>query len=124
MVRASIAAGVACRRRNIRRGYHPRVRSQGRVHIVGIDGDLPARRVAGHVLVDHGQHLLAGRLVVGEDGLGAEQSALFAGVEVELERVLGLKARAGQDPERLENDDDAGTVVVGAGAAGRGGAAR
>jgi len=123
VIRAPIPASIAGRGPRVRRSHDARVGGQAGVHVVGVDGDLAAGRVAGHVLVDHGEHVLVGRLVVGEHGLRAEEAALLAAVEVELESVLGRVPRVGEHAEGLEDDDHAGAVVVGARAAGGGRAA-
>lgn len=71
--------------------------------------------VAGHVLVEVGDDVLALGGVGLEDGGGADEADLLTGVEVELHRVLGGEAGLGEDAEGLEDDDGARGVVVGAG---------
>ena len=115
MIRASITALVAGRGAGISSSDDAGVGSQRGVDIVGIDGDLAAGRVSRHVLVHDGVHALARGLVVGEDGGRAKETALFGSVEVELEGVLGSELGVGKNAESLENDNDAGAVVVGAG---------
>lgn len=114
MIRASITALIASRGAGISSRNDAGVGSQRSVDIVGIDGDLAAGRVSSHVLVHDGIHALTSGLVAGEDGSRAKETTLFGRVEVELERVLGSELGVGENAESLEDDDDAGAVVVGA----------
>ncbi len=122
MVRASIPAGIACGRADVRRSHDPRVGCQGRVDVISVNREFSTWRVASHVLVDNGEHRLSGRLVTGEDGLGPQEAALLTRVEVELERVFGFKTCVREDPQRLEQNNHAGAVVISARSARRGGA--
>lgn len=88
------------------------VGSQGRVDVVGENGNLAAGRVAGHVLVKHGKDGLALRSVLGEDSLGTEETTLLTTVEVELKSVLGAVTSRGEDTEGLEDDDSAASIIV------------
>ncbi|GKT76778.1 hypothetical protein ColTof4_09201 [Colletotrichum tofieldiae] len=96
--------------------------SEGAVDVVGVDGSASAGGVASHVLVQHTQHALTGGSVVGEDGLGAEETTLLTSVEVELDCVLRPEAGSHKDAEGLEEVDGASGVVIGAGGTGSGGA--
>lgn len=114
MIRASIPALIARRSTSISRRNYARVRSQRRIDIIRIDRNLAAGRVSSHVLVHDGIHALSLALVAAEDSSGAQKTALFGRVEVELERVLGSELGVGENAEGFEDDNDAGAVVVGA----------
>lgn len=115
MVRASIATPIASRLAGICGRNHSGVRRQRGVNIVGEDGNLSAGRISGHVLVHDGIHALASGLVAGENSSRTKETTLFGRVKVKLERVLGSELGVGENAESLEDDDDAGAVVVGAG---------
>ena len=97
MIRTCITTGITGRRARIRRGNRACISREGRIRIIRIDRDLPTGRVPGHILVHDRQNRFAGGFVVGEDGLGAEEAALFAGVEVELQGVAGAETGGGED---------------------------
>lgn len=107
-----IGAAISARRRgrrstSILRSHNAHVSRQCRVDIVGVDGYAAGRGVASHVLVDHGEHGPALRPVLGEDGLGSQETTFLATVEVELESVLGTVAGLGEDAEGFEDDNGA-----------------
>lgn len=123
MVGAAItAAGGVGSSTGVRSNNSRDILGQSGIDEISVDSNLVAGREASHVLVQHGQDVLAIGLVLGEDSLGTQKATLLTAVPVELDGVLGLEARLSQDTEGLEDGDGAGTVVVGAGAAGGGGA--
>ncbi|KAJ0162989.1 hypothetical protein CTA2_3718 [Colletotrichum tanaceti] len=74
-----------------------------------------ARDKGRHVELEHGADGGALLLLVGGDGLAAQQAALLGGVPVELDGpVPGHVAAGGEHAEGLEDADGAGAVVVGA----------
>lgn len=115
MVGASVAALIGGSNASVSGSDHTDVRSQSAVNVVGVDGNLPAGGVAGHVLVHNSEDGLAGGLVVGKDSSRAKETTLLTAVEVELEGVLALELVVGQDTERFHEDDNTGGVVISAG---------
>jgi len=115
VVRAPVSALVAGGSTNVRGGNGAGISGQGGVDVIGVDRDLAAGRVPGHVLVQYSKNRLLGRLIVGKDAGGAEESGLLAGVPVELDRVLGGVLGVGQDAQGLEDGHGSGAVVICAG---------
>lgn len=121
VVRAAISASVPPR-------FHPGellrnqpyIRRQSHINVVLKHGKHAARRVASHVLVEERQNRLVLGAVLGEDVLRAQEAALLTAVEVELDGVGRGEASLGEDAQRFENNDGAGSVVVGTGASGGG----
>lgn len=108
MIRAGITALV---RRQRQRSVHWNQllaeSGERRVDVVGVHGDDVVGRVAGHVLVHDGEDVDGFALVGLEDVAGAEETAFFARVEVELEGVGWCEFGVGEDAQGLEDDDDA-----------------
>lgn len=100
------------------------VGGQAGVDVILEHDGTSAGRVAGHVLVQEGQHVGTRGAVVAEDVGGAQQAALFAAVPVKLDGVLGREACVGEHAQGLEEVNGAGAVVVGARGAGGGRAGR
>lgn len=123
MIRAPIPARTRAHGPNIPRRDLGHIARQTRIHIIRIHRQLPARRIPRHVLIQHRQHRLPGRFIVLENIRRPQQPALLARVKVELERVLGRELGRRQHPQRLEDHDAPGPVVLGARAAGGGAAA-
>jgi len=65
-----------------------------------------------HTLANNSQDCLSSASIVAEDSLGAEKAALFTSIEVELDGVLWLESRRGNDTESFEDGDDARAVIV------------
>lgn len=84
------------------------------VGVVGDDARGAAGRVASHVLVEVGDdgQTLGG--VVAEDIGRSKEALLLAGVPMELKSIGGCEASLDQDTKRLQKDDCARGVVVGA----------
>lgn len=72
--------------------------------------------VSGHVLVEHALDLLAGLLVVGEDGLGAEKTSFLTSIPVEFNGVGSLALDDGlvleDTAEGLKDGDGATSIVI------------
>lgn len=99
-------------------GHLPHICGKAGVHIVGIYTNNTAWAVPCHVLIHHRQYLLVGSLVRREYVLASQETALLARIKVEFQRVLGLEARLGEDPQRLKYDDNSRSIVVRSGATG------
>lgn len=112
VVRAPVSATISSRGTDVRLGDGSDVAGEAGVDVVGVEGDLAVGGIAGHVLVEEGEDVLLGGLVVGENTGRAEETALLSGVEVELEAVLGGVFGVGQHAQGLEDGDGAGAVVV------------
>lgn len=85
----------------------------------GLPGINRLFRVARHVLLKHGLDIPALPLVLGKDGLAAQETALLGAVPVELNRVLRLSGNHAlvleEGPQDLEDGDGTAAIIVGAG---------
>lgn len=122
VVRAAVAAARGTSSQaSVLAGDEGNIGAQRGIDIVAEDDRAAAGRVAGHVLVEHGQDGGAGGGIVAEDCLRSEKTTLLTTIPVELEGVLGLEAGVGKDAKRLEGVDATRAVVIssrGAGSAG------
>lgn len=82
------------------------------IHVIGVDGNSSTGRISSHVLVHEGKNGLLGCLVVCVDCARSEKATLLAGVEVELNGVLGLEFSIGEDAKGFKDVNDTATVIV------------
>lgn len=86
-----------------------------RLLLARIQGTL---HIAGHILLEHSLDIAGFFLVFRVNGLGAEQTAFFGRVPVELDGVAGLAVGNGLRPqqgtESFEDGNCAAAVVIGA----------
>ena len=111
VIRASISTRISCAAAHIPIRNQADITRQSLVHIIRIDADLVAGRVARHVRIDKRHHRLPRGLVVAPDVSAAQQAALLAGIEVKLQRVARPKSPLHQDPQGLQEHNHAAAIV-------------
>ena len=123
MIPTGIPTTIACRRADIPTDNPPHISRQTGIHIIIIHTDFPRRRIPRHILIHKRQDVLPCGLVLRVHVRRTEQTALFPGVEVELQCVFGRVFGVREHAQGFEDGDHAGAVVVCAGPARGGGAA-
>ena len=76
-------------------------------HVICVDGNDIVRRVARHVLVQHGEDVDTIGGVAVEDVAGTEETTLFTAVKVKLESVAWCVSGGGERPESFEDGGNA-----------------